>query len=142
MKIKLIQSLSEHELLYAAELYRVADWVSDGEDCSFIKRAVAGSFLAAAAFEEENLVGMGRVLSDGVSDAYIQDVVVHPEFRGKGIGGKIVMFLVSELEARGVDWIALVGEPGTESFYSRLGFEAKKGFTLWKWNHSEKEMNI
>ena len=142
MKIKLIQSLSEHELLCAAELYRVADWVSDGEDCSFIKRAVAGSFLAAAAFEEENLVGMGRVLSDGVSDAYIQDVVVHPEFRGKGIGGKIVMFLVSELEARGVDWIALVGEPGTEIFYSRLGFEAKKGFTLWKWNHSEKEMNI
>ena len=142
MQIKLIECLSGKELLCAAGLYRLADWVSDGEDCSFINRAVAGSFLAAAAFEGENLVGMGRVLSDGVSDAYIQDVVVHPEFRGKGIGGKIVMFLVSELEARGVDWIALVGEPGTESFYSRLGFEAKKGFTLWKWNHSEKEMNI
>ena len=142
MQIKLIRSLSEKELRYAAELYRLADWVSDGEDCSFINRAVAGSFLAAAAFEGENLVGMGRVLSDGVSDAYIQDVVVHPEFRGKGIGGKIVMFLVSELEARGVDWIALVGEPGTENFYSRLGFEEKKGFTLWKWNNSEKEMNI
>ena len=127
MQIKLIQSLSEQELRYAAELYRVADWVSDGEDCSFINRAIAGSFLAAAAFEGEKLIGMGRVLSDGVSDAYIQDVVVHPDFRGKGIGGKIVMFLVSELEARGVDWIALVGEPGTESFYSRLGFEGKKG---------------
>ncbi len=142
MQIKLIRSLSEQELRYAAELYRVADWVSDGEDCSFIKRAGAGSFLAAAAFEGENLVGMGRVLSDGVSDAYIQDVVVHPDFRGKGTGGKIVAFLVSELEARGVDWIALVGEPGTESFYARLGFEAKKGFTLWKWNNSEKEMNL
>lgn len=142
MQIKLIDHLSGKELLCAAGLYRLADWVSDGEDCSFINRAVAGSFLAAAAFEGENLVGMGRVLSDGVSDAYIQDVVVHPDFRGKGIGGKIVMFLVSELEARGVDWIALVGEPGTENFYSRLGFEAPKGFTLWKWNNSEKEMNI
>ena len=142
MQIKLIDHLSGKELLCAAGLYRLADWVSDGEDCSFINRAVAGSFLAAAAFEGENLVGMGRVLSDGVSDAYIQDVVVHPDFRGKGIGGKIVMFLVSELEARGVDWIALVGEPGTENFYSRLGFDAKKGFTLWKWNNSEKEMNI
>ena len=142
MQIKLITSLSEQELRYAAELYRVADWISDGEDCNFITHAVAGSFLAAAAFEGEKLIGMGRVLSDGVSDAYIQDVVVHPDFRGKGIGGKIVMFLVSELEARGVDWIALVGEPGTESFYARLGFEAKKGFTLWKWNNSEKEMKI
>lgn len=142
MQIKLIECLSGKELLCAAGLYRLADWVSDGEDCSFINRAVAGSFLAAAAFEGENLVGMGRVLSDGISDAYIQDVVVHPDFRGKGIGGKIVMFLVSELEARGVDWIALVGEPGTENFYSHLGFEAKKGFTLWKWNNSEKEMNL
>jgi spermidine synthase len=142
MQIKLITSLSEQELLCAAELYSVADWISDGEDCNFITRAVAGSFLAAAVFEGEKLIGMGRVLSDGVSDAYIQDVVVHPDFRGKGIGGKIVMFLVSELEAHGVDWIALVGEPGTESFYARLGFEAKKGFTLWKWNNSEKEMKI
>ena len=82
---------------------------------------------------------MGRVLSDGVSDAYIQDVVVHPDFRGQGIGGEIVRFLVRELEKNGIDWIALVGEPGTEKFYARLGFEEKKGFLLWKWNtHKER----
>ena len=44
------------------------------------------------------------------------------------------MVLVGELWARGVDWIALVGEPGTEKFYARLGFERKDGFVLWKWN--------
>ena len=79
------------------------------------------------------MIAMGRVLSDGVSDAYIQDVAVLPDFRGRGIGGKIVTFLVEELEKRGVDWIALVGEPGTENFYKRLGFEKKAGFSLWKW---------
>ena len=143
MQIRLISSLSKPQLEQAAELYCSAAWVSEEEDCSFINAAVAGSFLAAAAFTDDgSLAGMGRVLSDGVSDAYIQDVVVHPEFRGQGIGGKIVAFLVAELEKRGVDWIALVGEPGTESFYSRLGFKAEKGFTLWKWNNSEKEMNI
>lgn len=137
MQIRLITSLSEQQLSEAAELYFSADWVAEDEDCSFINTAIAGSFLAAAAFTGDGaLAGMGRVLSDGVSDAYIQDVVVHPEFRGQGIGGKIVAFLVSELEKRGVDWIALVGEPGTEKFYSRLGFEEKKGFTLWKWNNS------
>ena len=142
MQLRLITSLSGEELADAAALYLEAAWVAPDEDCLFINRAVAGSFLAAGAFVEGRLVGMGRVLSDGVSDAYIQDVVVHPAFRKQGIGGKIVTFLVSELEKRGVDWIALVGEPGTENFYSRLGFSAKKGFTLWKWNNSEKEMLI
>jgi GNAT superfamily N-acetyltransferase len=143
MQIRLITSLTDRHLAEAAELYLAAEWVAENEDCSFIQAAVAGSFLAAAAFTDDGrLAAMGRVLSDGVSDAYIQDVVVHPGFRGQGIGGKIVAFLVAELEKRGVDWIALVGEPGTENFYSRLGFEEKKGFTLWKWNNSEKEMNI
>ena len=134
MEIRLLDTFSDALSKDAARLYLAADWVSETDDTSFILKAFAGSFLAAGAFEGERLIGMGRVLSDGVSDAYIQDVAVLPEFRGQGIGGKIVTFLVEELEKRGVDWIALVGEPGTENFYSRLGFEKKAGYSLWKWN--------
>lgn len=134
MQIKLISHLDSEDLSAAGRMYADAAWISAGDDFSFINSALAGSFLAAGAFENGRLIGMGRVLSDGVSDAYIQDVVVTPEFRGRGIGGKLVMFLVEELEKRGVDWIALAGEPGTEKFYSKLGFEKKEGFILWKWN--------
>ncbi len=134
MQIKLISHLDSEDLSAAGRMYADAAWISADDDFSFINSALAGSFLAAGAFENGRLIGMGRVLSDGVSDAYIQDVVVTPEFRGRGIGGKLVMFLVEELEKRGVDWIALAGEPGTEKFYSKLGFEKKEGFILWKWN--------
>lgn len=134
MQINLISHLDSEDLSAAGRMYADAAWISADDDFSFINSALAGSFLAAGAFENGRLIGMGRVLSDGVSDAYIQDVVVTPEFRGRGIGGKLVMFLVEELEKRGVDWIALAGEPGTEKFYSKLGFEKKEGFILWKWN--------
>ena len=40
--------------------------------------------------------------------------------------------IAAVLKERGVDWIGLVGEPGTESFYRNLGFEEQKNFTLWK----------
>lgn len=133
MQIRLLTQLSLQELQDAAVLYRLTGWIDPQEDGAFINRAVAGSFLAAGFFDGERLAGFGRVLSDGVSDAYIQDVVVHPDYRNRGIGSAIVTFLVKELEKRGVDWIALVGEPGTENFYSGLGFERKEGFTLWKW---------
>ena len=133
---RFLHHAAEEELRDILALYREAEWVTPEECGAFIPGVLSGSFLFLAAFDDGRMIGMARAISDGVSDAYIQDVVVHPEFRGQGIGGKIVAFLVSELEKRGVDWIALVGEPGTEKFYSRLGFEEKKGFTLWKWNNS------
>ena len=132
MQIKLISHLDSEDLSAAGRMYADAAWISADDDFSFINSALAGSFLAAGAFENGRLIGMGRVLSDGVSDAYIQDVVVHPDYRNRGIGSAIVTFLVKELEKRGVDWIALVGEPGTEKFYSGLGLKAQAGYTLWK----------
>ena len=135
MEIRLISRLTAEQLKTAAMLYVSAGWAEDETVCAFISTALAGSFIAAGAFEGEELLALGRVLSDGVSDAYIQDVVVHPAFRGRGIGGKLVRFLTEELENRGIDWIALVGEPGTEPFYKGLGFEAHEDFTLWKWKN-------
>ena len=91
--------------------------------------ADAGSFAFAIAIDHRTggLAGMGRVISDGVSDGYIQDLVVLPAYRRHGIGQKIVETLVEACKARGVLWIGLVAEPGSESFYERLGFNVMPG---------------
>jgi len=75
---------------------------------------------------------LGRVISDSVSDAYIQDVVVLPEYRQLGVGGGIVDLLLEKLEEYGIDWIGLIGEPDTESFYGALGFETLKNYIPMK----------
>ena len=130
--IRQINSLSAEQMLQLRELYIIADWISADDPAEFLAPAIAGSAVAAGAFAGEKLIGFARALSDGCSDAYIQDVVVFPECRGQGIGRKLISFLENKLRARGVDWIGLVGEPGTESFYSKLGFKAQAGYTLWK----------
>lgn len=120
-------------LCAAARLYKIAGWVDENDGCGFLATALKNSCAVGAAYDESGeLVGMGRALGDGVSDAYIQDVVVAPAFRRRGVGGAIVRTLVAELRRRGVDWIGLVGEPGTEAFYRSLGFAAPAGFTFWK----------
>ena len=103
-------------------LYAGPGWWDPGDDLEAVPRLLAGSFQVAAAFDGGRLVGMARVLSDGASDAYIQDVVVEPDHRGQGIGGGLVRMLVKELRTAGVSWIGLVGAPGTEEFYRKLGF--------------------
>jgi spermidine synthase len=78
------------------------------------------------------MIGMGRAISDGISDAYIQDVVVLKSWRKKGIGGEIIKEIVKRLKESEIDWIALIGEPGTEKFYSGLGFKKMQSYIPMK----------
>lgn len=109
-------------------LYKDAGWWEDAydEDHSFLERLPGESALFAGAFVNGRMVGMGRALSDLCSDAFIQDIVVLKPLRGKGIGRRIVLFLAEKLKSKGVDWIGLVAEPGTASFYENMGFKPLK----------------
>ncbi len=121
------------EFLRAArELYLENAWIDENASPDFPRNAFAGSFLVAAAFAPGGqLAGVGRSLSDGVSDAYIQDVMTAKSFRRRGVGKLGTCALVEELKRRGVDWIGLVGVPGTEKFYAACGLVSAPGHTLW-----------
>ena len=93
IQIKLIKSWPEDEIV---NLYKVAGWWKDYYDSSKLEDMIKGSFAFVVAVEKnlDKAIGMGRVISDGVSDAYIQDLVVLPEFRDSGIGRMIVKKLL------------------------------------------------
>jgi spermidine synthase len=136
IEIRLIQTASLSELVF---LYKDAGWWKDsyGEAPDFLRGIVAGSALFAGAFENQRLIGMGRALSDQVSDAYIQDVAVLKEFQGRGIGKKIIQTLITGLKAWGVDWIGLIAEPGTTGFYENLGFQQLEGHVPLRLKHEK-----
>ncbi len=131
LEIKLVQTASVPEMV---DLYKDAGWWEETykESDAFLKKIPGDSALFAGAFINGKMVGMGRALSDLCSDAYIQDIVVLSDFQEKGIGRKIVRFLIKELKARGVDWIGLIGEPGTQSFYEKMGFKIMKDYIPFK----------
>lgn len=104
-------------------------WVESPQARAVIPAMVRGSFrFMIARAPGGTIVGMARVLSDGVSDAYIQDVVVLREWRGHGIGKALIARLVAQCRDRGIEWIGLVAEPGTRPFYESIGFGALEGY--------------
>ena len=110
-------------------LYESAGWWRESEaGRAAIGPMIAGSFAFLVVTEGEQTIGMGRAISDGVSDAYIQDVVVLPAHRGRGIGAEIVARLTRRCTERGLVWIGLVAEPGTTAFYERLGYRVLAGY--------------
>ncbi|MFO8051614.1 MAG: GNAT family N-acetyltransferase [Thermoplasmatota archaeon] len=110
-------------------LYKAGNWWKEDYDRSGIPPLIEGSFDFIVAYDEreEEAVGMGRLISDGVSDGYIQDVVVLPDRRGEGIGSSIVRELVGQGKKRGLVWVGLIAEKGSSSFYERLGFKKFDG---------------
>ena len=104
-------------------LYRAAGWWNEGsDDAGLVAAIVRSSHCFLAVTEDDRIVAMGRAISDGVSDAYIQDVTVRPDRRGRGIGGEIVRRLVRRLTDDGIGWIGLIAENDSREFYRRLGF--------------------
>lgn len=105
-------------------LYRMAGWWADDvDDPSQIDRIVSGSHCFAIATIDDKIIGIGRAISDKISDAYIQDITVDESYRGQGIASRIIDELVKKLHEDGLYWIGLIAERGTQEFYKRLGFE-------------------
>ncbi|MDY0221463.1 MAG: spermidine synthase [Desulfobacterium sp.] len=128
VEVKIVQSANPLEIM---ALYRDAGWWKKeyDSDTSFLDTLVAGSTCFAAAFDRGTMVGMGRALSDGVSDAYIQDMVILRQYRKQGIGRRIIQALIHCLTEKKIDWIGLIATPGNQGFYAGMGFKPMEGHT-------------
>jgi aralkylamine N-acetyltransferase len=130
MKSIEVRIVREWDIGAIRQLYRAGGWWKEEWDPEGIRPVIAGSLAFAVGIDRENggTVAMGRVISDGVSDAYIQDVIVLREYRSLGIGRRLIDVLVGACESRGIAWIGLIAEPGTENFYIPAGFTRMEGY--------------
>ena len=112
------------------ELYKAAGWWQESAEArEIIPGMIQGSFCFMVARSlDGKIIGMARVISDGHSDAYIQDVVVLDSYRGQGIGRELVRRLTQFCVEQRIPWIGLVAEPGTQGLYEELGYGPLVGY--------------
>ena len=88
-------------------------------------QALRSSWYVLSAYADEQLVGFGRLVSDGVLHAMIYELIVLPEYQGRGVGGKILEKLVKKCQESGVRDIQLFCAAGKRAFYEKRGFVAR-----------------
>ena len=119
--VQFVHAWDEEEI---AALYEAGGWWKEEYKTEDLRHLIWGSFAFVVAIDIKTgrAIGMGRVIADGVSDGYIQDLVVLPQYRKSGVGTQIVAALVNRCLQSGITWIGLIAEPDTEKFYRPLGF--------------------
>lgn len=99
-----------------------------------VRAALRGTLFAICAFESGRLVGHARLIGDGALFVYVQDVMVHPDWQGKGVGTQLMERIVEQIDAlkqRSPSLRAYLGaSAGRESFYERFGFVTRRSAGL------------
>jgi len=127
--IKYKFEIEDCDLSKICDLYKMAGWWEESCSPEQISKLMSNSFYFILAWEDNKIVGLGRVISDSFSDAYIQDVFVDENYRKQGIAGKIVGRLIDYCRENNIHWIALIAAPGSVGVYENLGFEKMIGHT-------------
>ncbi len=80
------------------------------------------SYYHIAVYEENELIGYIDCVSNGVTDAYIQDLMVHPAYQRKGIGSELMNKMIEGLKEKHIYMISVIFDEDLRNFYEKFGF--------------------
>ncbi|WP_440945635.1 GNAT family N-acetyltransferase [Methanosarcina sp. T3] len=87
-----------------------------------LKKVFENTWYWITAYQDGNIAGVGRLLSDGTLYALICDIIVMPDRQNMGIGTEILTRLVKKCQESNIGRVWLFAAPGKAQFYERHGF--------------------
>lgn len=124
--------MGTHEIVITADdhpsrdelvaLYDAVGWASYTADPDALEAAIAGSTHVVTARYGGELLGLARVVSDGATIAYLQDVLVRPELQREGVGRSLVQAALEPFAGCRQKVLLTDDEPRQRAFYESLGY--------------------
>lgn len=118
MEIKEYQTYNEQEII---DLYQSVGWTNYTSCPEMLEEAYKNSLCILGAFEKEKLVGVVRVVGDGISIVFVQDILVLPEYQRQGVGSALMRAILKKYAS--VYQVELLTDSTEKSkaFYSSVG---------------------
>ena len=115
------------------ELWQAVGW-GEGPALEQTRLAMEHTLFRVSIFDGDKIIAMARVIGDMGLDYYIKDVVVRPEYQGKGLGRMLIneiLKFISENGIKGTDiFIELCAMPDKIPFYKKFGFDSNEAQRL------------
>jgi ribosomal protein S18 acetylase RimI-like enzyme len=108
------------------DLFQTTGW---NEEYNFtqqdLENAIKNSWYSNSLYDDDKLIGFGRVIADGVHHAFIVDLIIHPDYQGQGLGSKLLDRLVTKCNDSKIRDIQLFAAKDKSGFYEKFGFEKR-----------------
>lgn len=117
--IKEYKDYNEEEVI---KLYESVGWLNYTKNPSMLRNAFMNSLKVLAAYNDDGLIGLIRVVGDGFSIVYIQDVLVNPLVQRRGIGTALIKRIMDEYKNVYQMNLLTDNTERTIKFYKSLGF--------------------
>ena len=125
---RVVESFTDEQIDDLVELFRHTYWAPHRthDDVAELIRNTDYNF-GVVEERTNRVVAYTRVLSDHVYRAVVYDVVVHPDFRGKGLGMVVLEAAVSHPEVKDLEYLCLFCKPDVVELYKKIGFTDDTG---------------
>ena len=131
--IKEYETYNELEIL---NLYESVGWINYTNNPKMLENAFVNSLKILGAYEDEKLIGIIRVVGDGHSVVFIQDLLVYPEYQRQGIGTALLKQILIDYKYVYQKHLLTENTEKTIQFYKSLGFTMDtdmecRGFSIY-----------
>ncbi len=113
-------------------LYDEVGWGS--YDYEISKKALSNNVYSVSIYDDNKIIGYGRIIGDSIVFLYIHDIMVHPSYQGKGLGKQIMNKLldkINKIKKENPDLRVYLGASlGKEEFYKKCGFITREEANL------------
>lgn len=111
------------------ELYKIAGLPRPTTDKQRIQKMYDNSNLIVTAWDTGLLVGVSRSITDWAWSCYLADLAIHPNYKKKGIGKKLVQLTKEVIGEESM--ILLLSVPTAMGYYPKIGFTKEdRAFTI------------
>ena len=124
---------SEIDLNQLQALFKLGAFWAKERSIDDLRIAIENSEPVISLWDGQKLIGFARATSDGIYRATIWDVVIHPDYRGAGLGSKLVETVLSHPRMNRVERVYLM-TTHQQRFYEKIGFEPNSTTTMVLYN--------
>ena len=125
IKITKERSVSIDDVL---PLYQAVGWTNYTNQPQMLSQALSHSLATYLAHDGEEIVGLVRLIGDGFSSVFVQDLIVLPSYQRQGIGSALMKQALADYKDVYQVQLATEQTEKTLGFYRSLGFEALSSF--------------
>ena len=121
-------------------LYQAVGWTNYTNQPQMLEQALSHSLVIYLALDDDAVVGLIRLIGDGFSSVFVQDLIVLPSYQRQGIGSALMKQALEDFKEVYQVQLATEQTEKNVGFYRSMGFETLSTYNYigMTWMNREK----